>query len=184
MCPPDDRPVDLAAYIETLERPFWEPIGRYVFRFGMLEQKVDEALSLLMGIDFFQTGQFVLRPIDFGDRANLLRAYSRGRDARLHTEMEKVVKDIVKQTEFRNTLVHGPWMAYIGNYKDGERAAQKVGLTGRHKFKATNITPTEILATSTKVNDLITKVTRISQSVAALRSAHVEPPPIADEPEK
>jgi hypothetical protein len=169
--------VDFDAYIEARERPFWEPIGRYVFRFGMLERKVDEAISLLIGVQFFQQGQFILNDIDLSVRARLLYTLCRGSDARLLADMKKAFTDIEKQNTFRNTLVHGPWQAYITNYKDGETAAQKQHLSGTHRLIATNITPTEILANATKVNHLITEITRISQSVATLRSARVEPPP-------
>jgi hypothetical protein len=164
-----DGSIDFDAHIKDLESPFWEPIGRYVFKFGMLERKVDEALSLLMGVEFFQHGEFVLSEVGFLASARLLKTYCRGTDAGLHAEMTEAFKEIEEQNTFRNALVHGPWMAYISNFKDGEGAAQKMSATKTGNPKATNITPSEILANAVKVNDLIAKITRISQSVVTLR---------------
>jgi hypothetical protein len=165
--PNNDGPIDLAAFVESLEKPFYEPIGRYVFRFGLLERKVDEALSVLMGIDFFQTGVFVLSEIDFLARAKLLNAYCR--DTELLARMNEAIKDIEEQNTFRNALVHGPWMVHFTNYEKGHGAWQKVGLSRRHNLRATDITVAKILANEGKINEIITKITQISQSVVASR---------------
>jgi hypothetical protein len=167
MCPHGDGSIDFPAHIEARERPFWEPIGRYVFKFGMLERKVDEALSLLMGIQFFQHGEFVLNEVGFLPSARLLTIYCRKSDAGLHAEVKAAFNDIEDQNRFRNALVHGPWLGYI--ITDGERAAQKVRVTKNGNLEAISITPNNILANAAKIDDLIAQITRISQSVAALR---------------
>jgi hypothetical protein len=140
----------------------------------MLERKVDEALSLLMGIDFLQTGEFVFSEIDFLARASLLKVYCRGSSTGLRAEMKKALDDIEKQNKIRNTLVHGPWMAHISNFEDRQGAWQRVGLSRGHNCKATNITRAAILAKAIKVDDVTAKITRISQRVAASR---VDEPP-------
>src|SRR5688572_14122811 len=47
-------------------RPFWEPIGRFVFAFGYLERDVDTSLSRLLKLEYFDEGQMV-----FGQIRNL-----------------------------------------------------------------------------------------------------------------
>src|SRR5262245_60705684 len=99
---------DFAKFIEGMERPFWEPIGHFVFRFGMLERKVDEALSDLMGTDYFSVGMYPLADIDFSARVNLLNVFSRGANQALRSKMKTLTKDLIAQATYRNNLVHGP----------------------------------------------------------------------------
>jgi hypothetical protein len=181
MCPSIDNFDNLDQFIEALEKPFWEPIGQYVFRFGMLERRVDIALSSLTGMDYFRVGMFVFSPTDFLARAHLLRVLTRG--YAVADEMKKTVLDVEAQNTFRNNLVHGPWTAHFSNHPEGKDSWQKTGLSRRFNLQGFTITCDEIRSNAAIVDSLGSAVMSLSQLAAkerTERAAEVEPPPSPD----
>ena len=133
---------DFQTFILSMEKPFWEPIGRYIFNFGLLEKKVDDALTQLMDVSH-DVGAFSLRPIQsMVAKINLIEALTRlhtKADASLRTKMEEIISEIGRQNSFRNDLVHGPWTAHITNFEGGENAWQKFKISANYKPRGFNV---------------------------------------------
>jgi hypothetical protein len=166
----DEISAEYDKHIEAMEKPFWEPIGEFIFRFGNLERKVDESLSLLMGIEFYFVGMYPLGEISFLPKVKLLSAFSRGSD--LQVQMKDVAGEIEDLNSFRNDLVHGPWVAQIQNIDGaGSTAWQKFGLSRSHRPKARNITIADISSNAAKAVHLTHQVTQICQRIVEARKA-------------
>lgn len=172
--------VEYESFVDSLEKPFFEPIGRYVFRFG-LERKVDEALCQLSGLEYFGPGQYIFNPIDFLARAHLLRVLARG--SNFTTEVKQLTLDIEEQNTFRNDLVHGAWVAHFSNYDGKKDAWQKLGLSRRYNHKAFNVTCEDIVNNTKKVERLSSDAIRLSRLIYDARHPAVaEPTPSPDMP--
>ena len=145
-----------ALYVEGMEKPFWEPIGRYVFKFGMLERRVDIELSTLMGIAYANVGQYALNDMDFLSRVHLLRVFSRRTSQ--DKEMKQFIQDLEAQNTFRNNVVHGPWTAFHssidGSGNPGRSGWQKIGLSRKHHPKAFNVTVADLITNASEVERL------------------------------
>ena len=104
------RPVELADRdLTELEKPFYEPIGIYIFRLGSLERKMDEFISELMGIDFHSIGQYPLSEIDFLSKARLFKVFALKKEPQGKDHIDQFFADVETQNTFRNDLVHGSW---------------------------------------------------------------------------
>jgi hypothetical protein len=133
---------------EARAKAFFEPIGRYVFYFGMLEQDVDKGLSALLKIPYFNLGQVTFGQINnLITLCNLLEALTRSAttDQIKLDQMAALVTRIRNQNTLRNNLVHGPWTAYV-EPKEGEAGWQKFGLSSKLNPRGWNVTVSEITA--------------------------------------
>jgi hypothetical protein len=133
-------------FYEIRARDFFEPIGRYVFYFGMLEQDVDKGLSALLNIPYFNLGQTTFAQINsLVTLCKLLEALSRSAttDQIKLDQMTTLVSRIGTQNIFRNNLVHGAWTAYV-EPREGEAGWQKMSINGKMNARGWNVTVPEI----------------------------------------
>ena len=159
---------EFAEFVESMERPFWEPIGRYVFRFGMLERRVDSELCTLISLDH-DVGVHLLNELDFAVRLQLLRVFARASNHQ--DEMKKLVADIGLQNEFRNTVVHGPWTAHFSDIDGKGPAWQKFGLSRQHRPKATNITVADLTKNAVEISKLEARLVKLVRAIRSGESA-------------
>ena len=148
MCPEFDR--DLT----ELEKPFYEPIGIYIFRFGSLERKMDESISELMGIDFHSIGQYPLSEIDFLSKARLFKVFALKKEPQGKDHIDQFFADVETQNTFRNDLVHGSWGIHTSTDDGTYTAWQKISLSRRHKYKTFSVTKQQILINAKNVEVL------------------------------
>lgn len=169
---------DFDAFISSMEQPFYEPIGRYIFRFGLLERKVDESVSLLMGVDYLRVGQHALNEMDFLARAQLIKVFCRKLGTDDHNKrMKDIYIAIDAQNTFRNSLVHGAWSAYTTR-EVGEGSWQKIGLSRRHHPKVCSFTVSQIKNETKTVETLTHEVLSLCQELVEAKQA--APPPSPD----
>lgn len=172
---------DFHAFKLAMERPFWEPIGRYVFNFGLLEREVDRSLIVVMGVKW-KVGEFTLRPIQsLAAKINLFDALARmylPKDSPLIGTLDSLIDDLSEQYTFRNDLVHGGWGAHISDLGDGEPGWQKPKITGRYKHRGFNVTVTQITQNDLKIRDLSHRLNDL-----AFKAHAATQPPSHDKPE-
>ena len=118
-----------------VEKPFWEPIGRYVFQFGYLERDVDWSLSALLKLEYITHGQVLFSQISsLPSKLKLLSTLTRkATSSKGHRDaIDDLIDLIDEQRQFRNSLVHGGW----GNYSEqGDlKCWQKIEISGRIQF--------------------------------------------------
>jgi hypothetical protein len=150
-------------FYEVRAKAFFEPIGRYVFYFGMLEQDVDKGLSALLKIPYFDLGQATFAQVNsLITLCKLLEALTRSAttDQIKLDQMTTLVSRISSQNTFRNNLVHGPWTAYF-TPQEGEAGWQKMGINSKLDARGWNVTVPEI-------TDGCAELIRLSGELSAL----------------
>jgi hypothetical protein len=164
------KSLDIDVIIEAMERPFWEPIGHYVFSFGRLERCVDEEICKLLGIAYYECGQYLLSATNFRGRLDLLNTSARKTIKEL--EMKELVTELHEQNTFRNDVVHGAWTAHFVNYDgNGNNAWQKFGLSRSHRPSAFNVTIANLNGNAEKIKNQIVKLVRITREIVAIKTA-------------
>jgi hypothetical protein len=169
------------------ERPFWEPIGRFVFNFGYLERDVDWALSVLLKLEYFAEGQTVFGQIrNLSGRILLLGALCNRstKNPDYRAEIKSISKGLIEANAFRNRLVHGAWAGcFVFPEKPPEERLewQKNGINPNSlKFSHTQISIKEINAQYRAVMTLKAAVKNLAQKIAAERTASAPPTPSDD----
>jgi hypothetical protein len=166
-------------FCEVRAKAFFEPIGRYVFYFGMLEQDVDKALSALLKIPYFDLGQTTFAHINnIVSLCKLLKALSRSAttDQIKLNQMTTLVSRIDSQNAFRNKLVHGPWTAYV-EPKEGEAGWQKMGINSKLNAHGWNVTVPEIIEGRAELIRLSGELPALIVEICTDRDTERFPPP-------
>ena len=97
------------------QRPFWEPIGKFVFAFGYLEKDIEWCISALLNAEIHRQGPSVASQIrSLVSRISLVEALFRQltADPKLRADMTEVRERIRALNTYRNGLLHGPWNSY------------------------------------------------------------------------
>ncbi|HMJ30206.1 MAG TPA: hypothetical protein VK512_15970 [Xanthobacteraceae bacterium] len=147
---------DFHAFKLSLEQPFWEPIGRFVFNFGLLERNIDMALIVLLGTET-EVGEFVLKPIQsIPPKLNMLEALTRMRvgDHDLLNDMEVLTKELSDLNTFRNDLVHGGWYQFFGSKAGKIHGWNKKKITKTYKQRIFSATVDDINTMDAKIKRL------------------------------
>lgn len=148
------------------QRPFWQPIGKFVFAFGYLEKDIDWCISALLKIDEIRQGPSVASQIrNLSSRIALVQALFKllTADATQRREMKEVVEKLKIFSTFRNTLLHGPWGAYFVERK----MWQKPRLNPQNfKMQTTEITVDDIENNARDVIQVGVKLLNLVQRVA------------------
>lgn len=168
--------IEYRDFLLSLQQPFWEPIGRFVFSFGMLERFVDEQLSGLMEIDYHNNGQYVLSELDFLTRARLLNVYVRKDDNALQSEMKALFQKLEDLNAFRNNLVHGAWTEYLQTDPEEGSSWTKMGLSRRFHPQVFSVRRDEIEDNTAAVIDLGTTLAALCKQINEARK-RAEPAP-------
>ncbi len=161
------------AFKLAMEKPFWEPIGRYVFNFGLLERKLDRSIIAVMGVDW-RIGEFTLRPIQsMAAKINLFEALAKlhiPKDSELIEVLDSAVDDLREQYAFRNDLVHGGWGAHFSDFGNGESGWQKPKLTQSFKHRGFNVTVPQLIAVDLKIKSLGHRLNNLAFKVSSERT--------------
>jgi hypothetical protein len=161
-------------------KSFWQPIGRYVFTFGLLEKDIDEAVTTLLEINHQLMGQMAMSQINsVNAKIKLLPALTRVAtiDGTKIKEMKDLTTKLEDQSTFRNYLVHGPWTGYMHPSKEREAGWQKFRISNRFKSFFWKVTVSEINSHSDELENLSEALQRLISSVCADRAAGRVPSP-------
>jgi hypothetical protein len=170
---------------DDYEMPFWEPIGKYVFRFGYLERDVDWSLSALSGLEYRGHGDVLFSQIrNLSSRVSLLNVLTRKatKDIILRSEMEDVVKAIREQNTYRNNLVHGAWGGYFQDILNSSRSSWQKLYINPNSIKMAQFSThvEEILEKHSKLLQTQVRLTRLTQQIVASRKPGGAQPPSGD----
>jgi hypothetical protein len=153
------------------QKPFWQPIGKFVFAFGYLEKDIDWCISALLQIDATRQGPSVASQIrNLSSRIALVQALFKllTADSTQRSEMKEIVKKLKTFSTFRNALLHGPWGAYMVESKTW----QKVRLNPQNfKMQTTEVTVENIESHALDIIQTGVKLLNLVQTVA---KEHVE----------
>ena len=163
------KSTELAEFILSIQQPFWEPIGRFVFNFGLLERLIDERLSELMDIEYVDHGMYALSTMDLLTRANLLRVYCRKDDPAPQAEMKTIYLELEELNTFRNNLVHGPWTSYMQTDPDEGSSWQKTRVSRRFKTQFFDVRRDQINDKTTAIEGIKTRLTRLCRQLTEAR---------------
>jgi hypothetical protein len=135
----------LSMFYQDRSRDFWEPIGKYVFTFGLFEREVDKCVCDLLDVPYFTDGQMAMFQMGLSARINLLTALAGKYTAKeeIKARLKTLADDLERQNTFRNHLVHGAWTAFETN-NHNLRRWQKFGLSRRLKPHAFNVSVADI----------------------------------------
>lgn len=161
----------------SYQRPFWEPIGKFVFAFGYLEKDIDWCISALLQIDQIRQGPSVASQIrNLSSRIELVQALFKllTSDLDERNEMKGIVKQLKTFSTFRNALLHGPW----GMYGIHNKTWQKPRLNPQtFKMQVTEITVAAIEDHARDVVATGSQLLRLVQEVAKRHAERASPPP-------
>jgi hypothetical protein len=166
-------------FYEVRAKEFFEPIGRYVFYFGMLEQDIDKGLSALLKIPYFNLGQTTFAQINsLLTLCKLVEAVSRSAttDQIKLDQIAALVTRIRSQNTFRNNLVHGAWTAYF-EHPDGARGWQKMSISSRMNARGWNVTVPEIAEGCAELIRLSGELPTLIAEICTDRDTGRFPPP-------
>lgn len=159
------------------QRPFWQPIGKFVFAFGYLEKDIDWCISGLLQIDEISQGPSVASQIrNLSSRIELVQALFKllTSNAAQRNEMKEIVKKLKTFSTFRNALLHGPWGAYALESKTW----QKPRLNPQNfKMQITEITAENIENHARDIVQTGVDLLNLVQTVAKEHAARGAPPP-------
>jgi hypothetical protein len=99
---------------DDYERPFWEPIGQFVIRFGYLERSVDHAIASLLKIHERQGEALASQIASLRSRIRLIEklSYLLTSDEAQREAATGIVDEVIELNSYRNSLVHGPWGSF------------------------------------------------------------------------
>jgi hypothetical protein len=168
-----------SSFYEPRAKAFFEPIGRYVFYFGMLERDIDEGLCCLLRVPYYNIGQAIFSQINsLVARVNLLGAVARSAttDPSKLEQMTEMIDRLEKQNTFRNHLVHGAWTAHF-EHPGGEKGWQKMGLSRRFNASGWNVTASEIASNCALLETLSGEIQHLIREICIDRDTGRFPPP-------
>jgi hypothetical protein len=96
-------------------RPFWEPIGCFVIRFGYLEKEIDVAIGYLLIVHNRQSEAVTSQIKNLSGRINLIHrlVVLLTSDKTVRQRAMEITKELRRLNTYRNNLVHGPWGGYV-----------------------------------------------------------------------
>ncbi len=100
---------------DEYQRPFWEPIGKFVFAFGYMEKDIDWCISALLRADQIRQGPSVASQIrNLSSRIALVGALFRlvASDPQQRAAADDLLARAKNLASYRNWLLHGPWAAF------------------------------------------------------------------------
>ena len=151
-------------------KAFWEPIGRYVFSFGLLERDIDGAVSALLNIPYYFAGQTTMRQINnVTSKVKLLPVLARfaTTDKSKITRMKDLASELGMQNTFRNHLVHGPWTAYLDPCDGpGEPAWSKPQISARLNPTSWSVKVSEINQNADRLEHLSELLRRLTAEIS------------------
>jgi hypothetical protein len=152
-----------------MESSFHQPIGEYVFTFGRVEFWVDQAVSKLMNVEYFDVGRYPLSELDFLSRVKLLRVFCRGCGDQIEGAMKAATIEMEEENTFRNNLVHGPWTAF---FRGGamEDTWQKPGMSRQFRTTFWNVTKIDIKTKTARIQTLMTEIDKIVEQARQYRA--------------
>ena len=166
--------LNLLKTFKEMESNFYEPIGHYVFEFGRIEHWIDVALSNLMNVNHHKVGRYPLHEIDFLARVKLLRVLARGSGSDIEAELKAATNEMEEQNTFRNNLVHGPWVAYLG-VENPNGAWQKPGLSRRFHSTYFTVSLSDIKTKTDRLPLLMSEINQLVERITTLRIAQDSP---------
>lgn len=163
---------------ENSERPFWQPIGRFVFAFGHIENEIDRCISTLLQVDGSARDPSVASQIrNLCSRIALLEALFRLRtseeDRRM--ELQRIMTELRAVIKFRNGLLHGPW----GTYSAQQKAWKKP------RTDPTDLTPGSFEVTLASIDEHTRRALQLREELSGLieKVAEVTPIRMTHQPE-
>lgn len=170
----------------SYERPFWEPIGKFVFRFGYLERDIDWALSALLQLEYERVGRIVFSQMNsLPAKLKLIGSLTikLTKDDTLRATVGDLLEKIDTQRAFRNSVVHGAWNNYVVHASDPAGGTwQKVEISNSLKYKAFSVTAKDLEERYEQLFPLGSALTNAIQEIMKSRSASFSPPPSHDKP--
>lgn len=96
------------------EEPYWEPIGKFVIRFGYLEKTIDWSITSLLELHTRQGEAVASQILNLRSRIRLIEklCYLVTADTEHRKAAVEIVEEIVKLNSYRNGLLHGQWGSY------------------------------------------------------------------------
>jgi len=153
------------------ERPFWQPIGRFVFAFGHIESEIDRCISTLLHIEDSRRDPSVASQIrNICSRIALLEAlfHLRTTEETRRTELQRVMAELRAVIKFRNGLLHGPW----GTYSTEQKAWKKP------RTDPTDLSPGSFEVTLESIDEYTRRALQLAKQLSGLIQKVAEEHPI------
>lgn len=136
-------------------------IGLFLIEFSCLEHELNVAIADIFHDDCHETGYVIIEKLSIRNKIDLFNKMCTRiesfRDKKYRQELDKIIKQFVSMTEFRNSIVHATWQSIT---KDGFVRTKIMvdNQEGYVKFKKTQITPKIIREKIKEINKLIDKI--------------------------
>jgi hypothetical protein len=159
----------------------WEPLGRYIFDFGRVEDDIDWALTTLNSLPRGQ-GKII-----FGEITNMptkIRMFNHfckkaTEDPTRLAALDKIVDHLDIHRQFRYSLVHGGWGTW-NSKPDGGGFYTKFEISRTYKLKTFDASPSSINAMQKHLLPLRVMISQFVKSLTDEKDRPFEPPPLPD----
>jgi hypothetical protein len=159
------------------ERPFWEPIGRFVFQFGYLEKDVDWSVESLLETSHSRAAAVTHKIKNLSARAELIHTLTnlRTRDDALKQRMTILQAELIDLNSFRNNLVHGAWGAYFVEESKWQKV--RIETQVRRKTKVFHFTVSDIEERTLRTTKASLALVNLVQKILHAQPASDAQPP-------
>ncbi|WP_192356299.1 hypothetical protein [Mesorhizobium mediterraneum] len=134
-----EHPKSVAEMIERYDSEFYEPIGRLVMQFGMLEFHMDHWLTALAEYKQSYDRATLGQVRNFSTKITMYGQFIayRTTERRDLVERDRLVKAMRELNTFRNRVIHGPWNGYLVEKKAWQKLSFNPQNFTNHVFEVT-----------------------------------------------
>jgi len=133
---------------------------------------LDDALSVVMGVNYDDVGTYIASELDFLTKCRLIKGIRRNIPDDLQRIFAGLFKELEEQNTFRNSLVHGAWTGHSeSDHTHG--VWSKDGLSRRYNSKPFYVTCEELNSKAKKLDELTATIKHALR--AAVRGSSPSP---------